>query len=66
MTLLYRAFSVKIYLVLAGVLESADRTDSKSVAFTGVWVQVPPPAPTYYHLKYLDGFFLESKQLLLN
>ena len=30
---------------LAGVSESADETDSKSVIRKGVWVQVPPPAP---------------------
>ena len=30
---------------LAGVSESADETDSKSVVRKGVWVQVPPPAP---------------------
>ena len=26
--------------------EMADAADSKSAAFTGVWVQVPPPAPS--------------------
>ena len=25
----------------------ADAADSKSAAFTGVWVQVPPPAPFF-------------------
>ena len=25
----------------------ADAADSKSAAFTGVWVQVPPPAPSF-------------------
>ena len=30
----------------AGVSESADETDSKSVIRKGVWVQVPPPAPS--------------------
>ena len=32
-------------LLNAGVSESADEADSKSVAFIGVWVQVPSPAP---------------------
>ena len=31
----------------AGVSESADETDSKSVIRKGVWVQVPPPAPEF-------------------
>ena len=30
---------------VAGVLELADETDSKSVVRKGVWVRVPPPAP---------------------
>jgi hypothetical protein len=30
----------------AGVLELADETDSKSVVRKGVWVRIPPPAPT--------------------
>ena len=31
--------------ILAGVMELADVTDSKSVGSDTVWVQVPPPAP---------------------
>ena len=31
---------------LAGVAESADAMDSKSISRKGVGVQVPPPAPT--------------------
>ena len=34
-----------IIYMYAGVSESADEADSKSVACKGVWVQVPPPAP---------------------
>lgn len=34
-----------LYGYSAGVSESADETDSKSVVLRGVWVQVPPPAP---------------------
>lgn len=34
-----------LYEYCAGVSESADETDSKSVVLRGVWVQVPPPAP---------------------
>ena len=30
----------------AGVLELVDEADSKSVASDGVWVRVPPPAPS--------------------
>ena len=33
-------------LKLAGVMELADVTDSKSVPGNGVWVRVPPPAPS--------------------
>lgn len=38
-------FCVIMKNVRAGVMESADLTDSKSVAFTGVRVRPPPPAP---------------------
>ena len=30
----------------AGVLELVDGADSKSVVSNGVWVRVPPPAPS--------------------
>ena len=43
----------------AGVLELADETDSKSVVSDGVWVRVPPPAPTKKH------FCLPTKVLFL-
>lgn len=36
-------------LINAEVVELADATDSKSVAFTGVWVRVPPSAPSLYN-----------------
>ena len=34
-----------IILFVAGVMELADVTDSKSVGSNTVWVRVPPPAP---------------------
>ena len=34
-------------LLLAGVSELADETDSKSVIRKGVWVRVPPPVPVW-------------------
>lgn len=37
-------------VLLAGVLELADETDSKSVVREGVWVRVPPPAPCWSRL----------------
>ena len=40
-----------ISIVLAGVLELADETDSKSVGGNVVWVQVPPPAPSKHYKK---------------
>ena len=40
-------------LNLAGVMELADVTDSKSVSGNRVWVRVPPPAPN------LDGFLIQ-------
>ena len=33
------------FVYLAGVMELADVTDSKSVGSDTVWVRVPPPAP---------------------
>ena len=35
-----------ICFTYAGVLELVDEADSKSVVRNGVWVRVPPPAPT--------------------
>ncbi len=48
-------------VVLAGVLELADETDSKSVVLKDMWVRVPPPAPEKKLLKKLNadlGVFL--------
>ena len=42
--MLYNKYSLICYAI-AGVLELADETDSKSVVRKGVWVRVPPPAP---------------------
>ena len=36
----------RLKILNAGVSELADETDSKSVIRKGVWVRVPPPAPT--------------------
>lgn len=48
----------------AGVSESADETDSKSVVPWSVWVQVPPPAPITSRFKRL--FFVCPFSLLRN
>lgn len=42
--------------LVAVVAELADATDSKSVAFTGVWVQLPPTAPVIMSLLIREGF----------
>ena len=46
---------------IAGVMELADVTDSKSVGGDTVWVRVPPPAPNQYNPNLFpigDGFGL--------
>ena len=47
---------------IAGVMELADVTDSKSVGGDTVWVRVPPPAPNQYNPNQFfpvgDGFGL--------
>lgn len=36
----------KIYYYKAGVLKLVDRMVSKTIVLTGMWVRVPPPAPS--------------------
>ena len=48
----------------AGVSESADEADSKSVAREGVWVQVPSPALAYLlYGRYATKFALRASDV---
>ena len=51
-----------IKVIFAGVSELADETDSKSVIHPGVWVRVPPPAPSRSKLYIACSDFFQKSE----
>ena len=48
------------------MLELADEADSKSAAGNGVWVQVPPPAPTVYDERVVGGHYINVTEFVID